>query len=139
MFLQQQNVKKPTNALHYINARKISDDEKNALIVKYQNVIHKQFKVRYKKNAKQAQQLSRKLSTRLRNHNQTLKNRHPALHKKLHNYVYKQKRLIQYTPKVDIWALGALLLCLRDVPLTLLDFTADNIHPTINRLKTLSN
>lgn len=139
VFLQQQNVKKPTNALHYIKARKISDDEKNALIVNYQNVIHKQFKVRYKKNAKQAQQLSRKITTGLRNHKQTLKNRHPATYKKIHNYVYKQKRFIRYTPKVDIWALGALLLCLRDLPETLFHLTADNIHPTINRIKTLSN
>jgi hypothetical protein len=35
--------------------------------------------------------------------------------------------------------LGALSLCLRDSPLTLLHLTADNIHPTINRIKTLSN
>lgn len=140
VFLEQQNAKKTANALQYINAQKISDDEKNALLVKYKNVVIKVFTVWYeKKDAKHAHQLSRKLSTGLRNHNQTLKNRHPALHKKLHNYVYKQKRFIRYTPKVDIWALGALLLCLRDVPLTLLDLTADNIHPTINRLKTLSN
>lgn len=138
-FLKQQKARNTTDALHYINSQKISDDEKQALMMAYQRVIQKEFVAHYKKDAKHTQQLSRKVNTRMKKGARTFKKAHPTIYKKMHNYVYKKKHFVRYTPKTDIWALGALLICLRDSPQTMLHLTADNIHPTINRIKTLSN
>lgn len=138
VFLKQQSARSATNALEYIHALPVSEDDKKAFLDEYRNVIEKEFTKLYKKDTNHSQRVWHNLNMAKQKTRKIIKKEYPTIYQKLNTHVYRNRPLVRYTPKTDIWALGALLLCLRDSPITLLSLTGDNIRSTINGIKTLS-